>query len=131
MARELAAPAQVLGGRDAFLVARIDEPAGPDRPDQFSALAVSFAIASIGGAAALIAVRGSAPGKLGLTAYVLAIAPYALMAVLAIAPHVISAIGLGVRPVRVEAVLLTVLVFAGVNVAWLLLFEQATTERAA
>jgi len=30
----------------------------------------------------------------------------------------------------VEAVLLTVLVFAGVNVAWLLLFEEAPPERA-
>jgi hypothetical protein len=29
-----------------------------------------------------------------------------------------------VRPLRVEAVLLTILVFLGVNVAWLLLFEE-------
>jgi hypothetical protein len=28
-------------------------------------------------------------------------------------------------PLRVEAVLLTILVFLGVNVAWLLLFEEA------
>jgi hypothetical protein len=32
--------------------------------------------------------------------------------------------------VRVEAVLLTVLVFAGVNVAWVMLFEETTTGRA-
>jgi hypothetical protein len=32
--------------------------------------------------------------------------------------------------VRVEAVLLTILVFAGVNVAWLLLFEEAPSDRA-
>jgi len=29
------------------------------------------------------------------------------------------------RPLRVEAVLQTILVFLGVNVAWLLLFDQA------
>lgn len=44
---------------------------------------------------------------------------------LAIAPHIVSGIGLSAAPVRVEAVLLTILVFAGVNVAWLLLFEEA------
>jgi hypothetical protein len=91
---------------------------------------VSFAIASIGGALVLIAVRGSAPGKLGLAAYILAIALYGLIAVLAIAPRIVRGVGLAVAPVRVEAVLLTVLVFAGVNVAWLLLFEEAAAEPA-
>jgi hypothetical protein len=91
---------------------------------------VSFAIASIGGIVVLIAVRGSAPGKLGLAAYILAIALYALIGVLAIAPRIVGGVGLHVTPVRVEAVLLTVLVFAGVNVAWLLLFEEAASEPA-
>ncbi len=71
----------------------------------------------------LIAVRGPAVGKLGLIAYIYAIALYALIGILAIAPRIIG--GLGVTPVRVEAVLLTILVFTGVNVAWLLLFEAA------
>jgi hypothetical protein len=61
----------------------------------------SFAIAALGGAMALIALRGAAPGKLGLTAYISAI------------------------------VLLIILVFAGVNVAWLLLFAPAPSEYAA
>jgi hypothetical protein len=88
---------------------------------------VSFAIASIGGAVVLIAVRGSAPGKLGLIAYIMAIALYALIALLAIAPRIVHGVGIDAAPVRVEAVLLIVLVFAGVNVAWLLLFEEAET----
>jgi len=91
---------------------------------------ISFAIASIGGALVLIAVRGSAPGWLGKSAYGFAIALYLLIAVLAIAPHIVTGVGLMVAPVRVEAVLLTVLVFAGVNVGWLLLFEEAEPARA-
>jgi len=89
----------------------------------------SFAIASIGGVLVLLAVRGSAPGKLGVTAYLTAIALYALIAILAIAPHIVGSVGLGAKPVRVEAVLLIVLVFAGANVAWLLLFEESEPER--
>lgn len=90
----------------------------------------SFAIVAFGGAVTLIAVRGSAPGKLGVTAYVLAIALYVLIGILAIAPRIVGGLGLGAAPVRVEAVLLTIVVFAGVNVAWLLLFEEAPSDRA-
>jgi hypothetical protein len=94
-------------------------------PNSSALWRVSFAIAAIGGVAALIALHGPAPGKVGLTAYILAIALYAVIGILAIAPHIVSEIGLDAAPVRVEAVLLTILVFAGVNVAWLLLFEEA------
>jgi hypothetical protein len=94
-------------------------------PDSSALWRVSFAIAAIGGAVALIALRGPAPGKVGLIAYLAAIALYALIAVLAIAPRIVSGIGLTAAPVRAEAILLTILVFAGVNVAWLLLFEEA------
>jgi hypothetical protein len=90
---------------------------------------ISFAIASIGGVIVLIVVRGSAPGTLGLAAYILAIALYGLIGLLAIAPGIVGSVGIDAAPVRVEAVLLTVVVFAGVNVAWLLLFEEAPTDR--
>lgn len=85
----------------------------------------SFAIAAIGGVVVLIAVPGPVPGKLGLTAYILAIALYGLIGIVAIAPRIVGGLGLQAVPVRVEAVLLTILVFAGVNVAWLLSFEEA------
>lgn len=94
-------------------------------PDSSALWRTSFAIAAIGGTVVLIAVRGPALGKLGLAAYLLAIALYALIGILAIAPHILSGLGLDVAPVRVEAVLLTILVFTGVNVAWLLLFEPS------
>ena len=94
-------------------------------PDSTALWRVSFAIAAIGGVVALIALRGPAPGKVGLIAYLAAIALYALIAILAIAPRLVVGIGLNVAPVRAEAILLTTLVFAGVNIAWLLLFEEA------
>jgi hypothetical protein len=37
----------------------------------------------------------------------------------------VADLGVLALPLRVEAVLLTILVFLGVNVAWLLLFDQA------
>ena len=94
-------------------------------PESSALWRASFAIAAIGGAVALIALRGPAPGKLGLTAYISAITFYVLIGILAIAPHLAGRLGFEAAPVRVEAVLLTLLVFAGVNVAWLLLFEEA------
>ena len=94
-------------------------------PDSSALWRASFALAAIGGAAALIALRGPAPGTLGLTAYISAIALYVLIGILAIAPYIVGRLGLEAAPVRVEAVLLILLVFAGVNVAWLLLFEEA------
>jgi hypothetical protein len=90
---------------------------------------VSFAIAATGGVVALIALHGPAPGRLGLTAYTLAIALYTLVAILAIVPRIATGLTPGTAPVRAEAILLIILVFAGVNVAWLLLFEQPPSGR--
>jgi hypothetical protein len=99
-------------------------------PDSSILWRTSFAIVAIGGAVVLIALRGAAVGKSGLIAYVFAIALYALIGLLALAPRIVGGLGLDVAPVRVEAVLLTILVFAGVNVAWLLLFEEAPAGHA-
>jgi hypothetical protein len=51
-------------------------------PESSALWRASFATAAIGGAVALLALRGPAPGKLGLTAYVSAIALYALIGTL-------------------------------------------------
>ena len=99
-------------------------------PESSALWRASFALAAAGGAVALIALRGAAPGKLGLAAYVSAIALYVLIAILAIEPRTVGGLGLQAAPVRVEATLLTILVFAGVNVAWLLLFEEARPDYA-
>jgi hypothetical protein len=53
---------------------------------------------------------------------------YVLIAIVAIAPGILADLGISARPVRVEAVLLTVLVFLGVNVAWLLLFDETSSS---
>jgi hypothetical protein len=102
----------------------------------------SFEIIALGGAVVLIALRGlfgrSGPGRgpgrgagraadsrlgggLGLAAYVIAIAAYLAVGVLAF-------IG-GPAVLRVEAILLTVLVFLGFNAAWLLLFNSGPDSR--
>lgn len=83
----------------------------------------SYAVIAIGGAVVLAAVRGRAPGYLGVTAYVAAIALYIVIGIVAIAPHLVKDLGMTVAPVRIEAVLLCILVFIGVNVAWLFLFD--------
>ena len=54
-----------------------------------------------------------------------AVVLYVLIALVAVVPGMVADIGVLARPLRVEAVLQTILVFLGVNVAWLLLFEEA------
>ena len=98
-------------------------------PASSSLWRVSFAIAATGGVVALIALRGPAPGRFGQTAYALAMALYAVIGILAIAPRIATGLAPGTAPVRAEAILLIILVFAGVNVAWLLLFEEAPAVR--
>jgi hypothetical protein len=86
---------------------------------------ISFAIVAAGGVLALILVRGPAPTGLGAAAYVAAVVLYGLIALVAVVPGMVADFGVSARPLRVEAVLQTILVFLGVNVAWLLLFDQA------
>jgi len=88
---------------------------------------ISFAIAAGGGVIVLLLVRGPAPTWLGMASYAAAVVLYALIAVVAIAPSVVADLGSSARPLRVEAVLLTIVVFLGVNVAWLLLFDETSS----
>jgi hypothetical protein len=85
---------------------------------------VSFAVVAASGAIVLLLVRGSLPGTVGRVAYAAAVVLYALIAVIAAAPGLVTDAGLPARALQAEAVLLTLLVFTGVNVAWLLLFEE-------
>jgi hypothetical protein len=86
---------------------------------------ISFAIVAAGGAVALALVRGPAPTRLGAGADLGAGGQVLLIALVAVAPGMVADLGVLALPLRVEAVLLTILVFLGVNVAWLLLFDQA------
>jgi hypothetical protein len=86
---------------------------------------ISFAIVAVSGVLALVLVRGPAPTGLGAAAYAAAVVLYMMIALVAVVPGLVADAGVLARPLRVEAVLLTLLVFLGVNVAWLLLFEEA------
>ena len=100
-------------------------PGGAADPASTALWRISFAIVAAGGVLALALVRGPAPTGLGAAAYVAAVVLYVLIALVAVAPGMVADLGVLARPLRVEAVLLTILVFLGVNVAWLLLFEEA------
>jgi hypothetical protein len=97
-------------------------------PESTALWRISFAIAAAAGAIVLLLVRGPAPTWLGVASYLAAIALYVLIAIVATAPGILADIGISARPVRVEAVLLTILVFLGVNVAWLLLFDETSAS---
>jgi hypothetical protein len=86
---------------------------------------VSFGVAAGGGIVALIALRAPAAGKLGLAVYLATIAAYVVIVILAIHPHIVGQLSFPIAPERIVAVLLTGVVFAGANVAWLLVFENA------
>jgi cytochrome bd-type quinol oxidase subunit 2 len=49
---------------------------------------------------------------------------YTLVAVVAIFPGLISDIGINLRALAVEEILLSVLVFTAVNIAWYLMFDE-------
>jgi hypothetical protein len=89
---------------------------------------ISFAIVAGGGAIVLALVRGPAPTRLGTAAYLAAVVLYVLIAIVAAAPSIVADLGVSARPLRVEAVMLTILVFIGVNVAWLLLFDETQSR---
>jgi hypothetical protein len=89
---------------------------------------ISFAIVAAGGAIVLALVRGPGPTMLGVAAYLVAVVLYVLIAVVAVAPSIVAGLGVSIRPLRVEAVLLTTVVFLGVNVAWLLLFDETQSR---
>jgi hypothetical protein len=98
---------------------------------------VSFGVVAISGVVILAAVRGfpvqrdhdqsgarylPAADRLGLAAYVAAIVLFVLIGVLAV-------LG-GLSALRTEAVLQTLLVFLGFNVAWLLLLDDRRPSHA-
>ncbi len=91
-------------------------------PDSKTLWRTAFAVVAIGGAVVLFAVRGPAPDRLSLAAFLAAPVLYLLVGVIAVFPQIVSGIGIVVAAERVEAFLLSVLVFLGVNIAWLMLF---------
>ena len=90
---------------------------------------VSFAAVAIIGAAglAVIARFGRVPTRMSgvvTAATFAAAAVYVVIAVVAIRPTLVSDLGLSLSALRCEAILLSILVFLAVNLAWLLMFED-------
>ncbi len=90
---------------------------------------VSFAAVAVVGAAALggIARFGRVSTRMSRVvtgATFAAAAVYALIAVIAIRPTLVADLGISLTALRCEAILLSILVFLAVNLAWLLMFED-------
>jgi hypothetical protein len=63
-----------------------------------------------------------------VAAYLVAVVLYVLIAVVAVAPSMVADLGVSALPLLVEAVLLTIVVSLGANVAWLLLFDETQSR---
>ncbi|HVE91257.1 MAG TPA: hypothetical protein VNE62_03005 [Actinomycetota bacterium] len=63
---------------------------------------------------------GGGAGRLVLLAMVVL---YSLIAVVAVFPKSVAMVGVGLRPLEVEGILVSIFVFLGVNLAWLFLFD--------
>ena len=54
---------------------------------------------------------------------------YIVITALAVAPGIVAALGLGLTPLQTEAIVLSLLLFFGVQTAWFLLLEPTREER--
>jgi hypothetical protein len=89
----------------------------------------SFSVVALVGVVALIALRNrgtTGVDRLAELGHWVAVVLYGVVAIVALSPSILSDLGIDMAPLRVEALALSLLVFLGINVAWLLLFD--TTE---
>jgi len=94
-------------------------------PSNVTVWRVSFALSAAGGALILGYLQFSAiptpQGRLWQIESTVSIVLYGLIVLVAAAPRVAKDIG---APLRIEAVLLSLIVFLGINVAWALMFDE-------
>ena len=88
---------------------------------------VSFGVVAGGGVVMLLVLRGDDRSRVGTTTYAVVIAIYLAIVLVACAPWIINTFDSSFTALHTEAVLLSLLIFAGVNVAWFLLFEEVST----
>ena len=87
---------------------------------------VTFAVVAIVGVVILTWLHAHEPHSMWANfSYGVTVALYALVAVVAIAPELINQFGGSINALRTEAILLSLLTFVGVNIAWFLLFDDA------
>jgi hypothetical protein len=92
---------------------------------------VSFATVAVVGAFALSTLGWPGHSRatsslLVAAAWLAAAVLYALIAVVAISPSVLGTLGVNLKGLQAEAILVSLQVFLGVNVAWLLMFDEVT-----
>jgi len=90
---------------------------------------VSFAATAIGGVLALLVLSRAnrttdGVDRIFAAASVAVVALYVVIAVIAIHPAVLSDLGIQLAALRAEAIILSLLVFVGINIAWLLMFYE-------
>jgi hypothetical protein len=85
---------------------------------------VSFGIVATAGVLILVVSWLAERSQDAVLVYGIAAFLYALVALLALAPGVVNHFDSSINALRTEAILLSLLIFVGVNVAWLLLFDE-------
>jgi hypothetical protein len=91
---------------------------------------VAFAVVALAGCAALLVFGKEGWIKLGRSvaleiSYWISVVLYLLIALFALFPTLLDDVGISLKPLRLEAILLCSVVFLGVNVAWLLMFDES------
>jgi hypothetical protein len=90
---------------------------------------VSFAVVAAIGVALLLGLSLQDRGKRAFILYGPSMLLYMLIALIAIVPAAVNDLDASINALRTEAILLSIVVFVGVNLAWYLLFENDTPPR--
>ena len=87
---------------------------------------VAFSVSSLVGPAALLALSFGPAGQPRLlgAGRAVSLGLFILVGIIAVAPGTLGDVGIHVVPLQAEATLLSLLVFVGLTVAWLLLFAE-------
>jgi hypothetical protein len=93
---------------------------------------VAFALTGVIGALEVVLYlrAGSRGGRGPLALRALGSVDYLLIVVVAVAPTLTMDLGLGLKPREVEAILLTIMLLIGANIAWLGMREPGTAAQA-
>jgi hypothetical protein len=94
---------------------------------------VSFGCVAFAGALALLWMTFLGPGRgkhppVTMVTTSFATLVYLVIGLLAVAPHLVKGVGIHLRPLECEAILLSTLVFVAVNVAWMLIFDDVEVK---
>lgn len=94
---------------------------------------VAFACVAVAGVLVLLWMAFLGPGRgkhPPVTVFITSVVTliYLVVALVAIAPHLVKDVSIHLRPLECEEILLSTLVFIAVNVAWILMFDDVKAE---